>query len=56
MQATLINKVLQNGSASTKESFNYSETNMMQLHFSYILESEIKVHSEWSQTMLLNFK
>jgi len=29
---------------------------MMELHFSYILESEIKEHSEWSQTMLLNFK
>jgi len=29
-----------------KESFNYSETDMIELHFSYILESEIKVHSD----------
>jgi hypothetical protein len=45
METTFINKMLQNGSASVKKSFSDSETDMMELHFSYVLESEIKAHS-----------
>jgi hypothetical protein len=55
METTFLNKVLQNGSASVKESFSDSDTDVMELHFSYILESEIKAHSVRSQIVLLKF-